>query len=129
MQIRRYRLNANISASANVVDTFTAQRSGTLRAVIFNILFDNITDNGTAKIMLSRAAIQDFAATGGAQTQTVAAVFQQSNFVTSGLAQPVGNFVIACNDRVSTGEALYVNALIGGTVAINCDIILVMEEA
>lgn len=129
MSLRRYRLFSTISASANAADTFTAQRSGTLKMVQFGVLFDSITDNAVLRVQVSKAAVSDFSATGGAVSQSVAQFVQQGNFVTSGLAQPCGNLIVDCNDRIRTGEALYINAVASGTLSCNCDILLTIEES
>lgn len=128
MAIRRYKMFAGVASTAAAVDTFTAQRPGRLKRIDFNCLFDCITDNGLAKVQVSRAAVNDFGGTAGAVTQALAQFMQQSNFVTSGLAQPQANYSIDCDDPIAVGEALYVNVVITGTVTITCEITLVMQE-
>lgn len=119
---------ATITTTANALDTFTAQRPGRLKRVEIHTLFNSITDNADVRVQVSRSAVADFGTSGGAVTQTVAQLSQQGNFVTSGLAQPVGSFATECDDPIAVGEALYINALVTGTVAAATDIILVMQE-
>jgi len=130
MSLRRYRLScAAQTATVSAVDTFTSQRPGTLKQIQFYVAFNSITDNAELRVQLSRSAVDDTGASGGAVTQSIGGFWQQGNFVTSGLAQPVGVHVIDCNDKITIGESFYLNLTIIGTVSATMDVVLVVEEA
>lgn len=130
MSLRRYRMGcATQTATVAAVDTFTTQRPGTLKQIQFNVGFNSITDNAELRCQISRSAVDDTGATGGAVTQALGGFWQAGNFVTSGLSQPNGNLIIDCNDKITIGESFYLNLTIIGTVSVSMDVVLVIEEA
>jgi len=130
MSLRRYRMSCSgQTATVSAVDTFTTQRPGTLKQIQFYVGFNSITDNAELRVQLSRSAVDDTGASGGAVTQAIGGFWQAGNFVTSGLSQPDGNHVIDCNDKITIGESFYLNLTIIGTVTVNMDVVLVIEEA
>lgn len=100
-----------------------------LKQIQFGVAFDSVTDNASFRCQVSRAAISDFGGNGGAVTQSIGQFVQYGNFVTSGLSQPCGNHIVECNDKIRTGEALYLNSTGSGTFSALCEIILTIEEA
>lgn len=129
---RRYKLGGNISSTGAAADSMVFQRKGKIVAVIWSVLFNSITDNASVQLSISRQAVSEIgaAASGSALTSNYLATFaMQSNFVTSGLAQPGGNLVVPCNDTVQLGDTLYLGATVTGTVAAAVDVLIVVEEA
>lgn len=132
MSLRRYSMAAAITATGNASDTFVVQRAGTIKQICFHFTFDSITDGASLKAQISRAAVADFgtsANVGAPLTQALAKLFVFGNFVTSGLSQVQGNFIVECNDRITVGENLYINQIVAGTLACSLDVLLVVEES
>lgn len=131
MSLRRYRLAGSSSSTANAVDTMQVQRNGTIRQISISFQFDSVTDNALAKLQVSRQATNDFqVAAGGtvALSNSVAEAVACGNFATSGLSQMVSTIVIPCNDKVSVGELLYYHVVISGTVTVQTDIVISIDE-
>ena len=129
MPLRRYKLYASGSATANAVDSFQFARPGVIKQISANLTFDSITDGASCKIQVSRGATSDFGIGTGAITQGLFQFSVYGNFVTSGLSQSNLNPIVETNDRVVVGDPLYVHAVIGGTVAYGCDILIVVDES
>jgi len=128
MPTRRYRLTASTSSTSAAIDSFAVARPGTIRQISFHMHFNSITDGASVQMQVSKSAVADFSVGAGTLTPALAEFYQYGNFVTSGLDQVAGNFVVDCNDKVNVGDVLYLNVVIAGTVAILTDVLLVVEE-
>jgi len=129
--LRRYKLSGGSSSTGNALDSMQAPKSGTIKQVIFSVLLDSVTDNSWVKIQLSKVGLNDFAvaAGGGANfTQALAQYFFQSNFVTSGLSQIAGNWAVDCNDKINSGDPLYINQVLSGTATSVIEVVVVIDE-
>lgn len=131
MTLRRYKLYGAVGTTANAIDSTVFQRMGTVKQIIFGVTITSITANVLLRIQVSRGAISDFAGAAGGQsliTASLAQYFLSGNFVTSGLSQIEGNYIVECNDKINPGDILYLNSVAAGTQTSTVDIIIVVDE-
>jgi hypothetical protein len=131
MALRRYRMYASVTATGAVQDSMVFQRPCRIKQVEWAVAVNSITDNGSAFIQLSRASVYEggtSAAGSQITAQTISQYAAYANFVTSGLATNQGNQVVPCNDSMSAGEKLYINAAVGGTIQCLTEILITVEE-
>lgn len=110
------------AATANAVANVQIPSSSRIIGVQCSVLFDCVTDNGAVQLEVSRASAREIA-TNGAQ-QAICEIALQSNFATSGLAQPTCCQFFPVNVPVTQGQLLYLHAVIAGTVAYSATFIL-----
>ncbi len=131
MAIRRYRLYASITATGAVQDSMVFQRPGKIKQVEWAVGINSITDNSAVTIQLSRSSVYE-GGTSAAGSQITASTISQvtswSNFVTSGLNSNPIIYASMCNDPVSAGEKLYINAAVSGTIQALTEILITVEE-
>lgn len=111
--MRTLKLYGTGSATANGVATLVIPTATTIRAIQYSIMLDSITDGGFVRLELSRASATEIAVNGA--QQCVAEFGLVSNFVTSGLAQPVAIGQIMVAAQFAQGQIIYLHALVAGT--------------
>jgi len=112
--MRRYRIYATGSATANAVANIVIPTAGTIKGVVWSARFNSITDGAQVDLELSQSSTTEIS-TNNAQ-QFVAAIRWEGNFVTSGLSQGSVNIVIPVSVQFSQGQLLYLHVVVGGTV-------------
>lgn len=111
--MRTLQLYGTGSASANAVANVVIPSAGTIRAILVAFFIDSITDNGQARVELSKIATSLFASNGAQDPFFNCAV--QNNFVTSGMAAPAVNGLYAVDIQCRQGEIIYLHAFVSGT--------------
>jgi len=113
-------LYASASATADNIATYDVVSSTRLLGVQWAVHFTSITAASNSVILLSKSAASQFATN---NIPDVLSVFvMNSNFVTSGLAQPQGNFLAPVDVNMKTGDRIAIHYQETGTVvaAIYC---------
>jgi len=113
-------LYAAASATGDNIATYDIVATTKLIGVQWAVHFTSITAASNSVIILSRAAASQFATN---NVPDVMSIFvMNSNFVTSGLAQPQGNFLAPVDVALRAGDRLAVHYQETGTVvaAIYC---------
>jgi hypothetical protein len=111
---------ASVSATGDNSATYDIIQSAKLLAVQWAIHFTSITAASNAVVTLSRAAASQWATN---NVRDVMSIFvMNSNFVTSGLAQPQGNFLAPVGAMLKPLDRLSIHFQETGTVvcAIYC---------
>ncbi len=112
--VRRYRIYATGSATANAAANIVIPTAGTIRQLNWAFRFNSITDGAQVDLELSQSSTTEIA-TNNAQ-QFVGAVRWESNFVTSGLAQGAVNLIMPVSVSFQQGQLVYLHAVVAGTV-------------
>jgi hypothetical protein len=112
--MRTLKLYATGSATANAVAQLVIPSASTIRAVQYSILFDSVTDAAILRLELSRASATEIAVNGA--QMSVAEFGACSNFVTSGLSQPVIVGQIMVNASFAQGQIIYLHSVVAGTL-------------
>jgi hypothetical protein len=111
--MRRYRIYATGSGTANAVSQLVIPTSGTVRQINWAVRFNSITDGGQVDLELSQSSTTEIA-TNNAQ-QFVSSIRWEGNFVTSGLAQGGINLIVPVSVHFDQGQILYWHAVVAGT--------------
>jgi len=107
-------LYATASATGDNIATLDMVTSARLIMVHWAVHFTSITAASNSVILLSRAAGSQFATN---NVPDVLSIFvMNSNFVTSGLAQPQGNFLAPVDVALNTGDRIAIHYQETGTV-------------
>jgi len=107
-------LYATASATGDNIATLDMVTSARLIMVHWAVHFTSITAASNSVILLSRAAASQFATN---NVPDVLSIFvMNSNFVTSGLAQPQGNFLAPVDVALNTGDRIAIHYQETGTV-------------
>jgi len=120
--MRTLKLYATGSATGNAVAQLTIPSAATIRAIQYSILADSITDGAFVRLEISRASSTEIAINGA--QMAVAEFGTTSNFVTSGLSQPVIVGQIMVNASFAQGQIIYLHAVVAGTVVYYATFIL-----
>jgi hypothetical protein len=120
--MRTLKLYGTASATANAVAQLTIPSAATIKAVQYSILFDSITDNGKLQLELSRSSATEIA-TNGAQ-QCICELGLYSNFVTSGLSQPVLAGMLFVSSPFAQGQIIYLHTVVSGTLTFYATFVL-----
>jgi hypothetical protein len=107
-------LYAAASATGDNVCTYDVVSSTRLIAVQWAVHFTSITAASNSVILLSRAAASQFATNNVPDILSI--YVMNSNFVTSGLAQPQGNFLAPIDQVLKTGDRIAMHYQETGTV-------------
>lgn len=107
-------LYASVSATGDNVATYDIVSATRLVAVQWAVHFTSITASSNLVATLSSAAASQFATN---NVPDVLSIFvMNSNFVTSGLAQPQGNFLAPVDIALKTGDRIAIHAQETGTI-------------
>jgi len=107
-------LYAAASATGDNIATYDLVSASRLIMVHWAVHFTSITAASNSVILLSRAAASQFATN---NVPDVLSIFvMNSNFVTSGLAQPQGNFLAPVDVALNTGDRIALHYQQTGTV-------------
>jgi len=107
-------LYAAASATGDNIATYDIVSSTKLIGVQWAVHFTSITASSNSVIVLSRAAASQFATNNVPDVLSI--YVMNSNFVTSGLAQPQGNFLAPVDVALKTGDRLAIHYQETGTV-------------
>jgi hypothetical protein len=120
--MRTLKLYATGSATGNAVAQLTIPSAATIRAIQYSILFDSVTDAAILRVELSRASATEIAVNGA--QMSICEIGTCSNFVTSGLSQPVNVGQIMVNASFAQGQIIYFHAVVAGTLVYYATFIL-----
>lgn len=112
--LRTLQLYATGSATGTSVAQVTIPSSATIHAVQVSFNIDCITDNGQIRIELSKVPTNQIGTNGALDPFLEVGLY--SNFVTSGLAQPLLCQTFPLNVPCRQGEIIYLHATVLGTI-------------
>jgi hypothetical protein len=114
------------SATADNIATYDIITPAILLAIQWGVHFTSITASSNAVIALSRAAASQWAIN---HVRDIMSIFvMNSNFVTSGLAQPQGNLLCPVGVPVRPLDRLAIHWQETGTVVIACYALLFFDR-
>lgn len=112
--MRTLKLYFTGTATANAVANVVIPSATRIKGVQYAVNIDCITDNGQVNLEVSRSSATEIAVNGA--QQAIVQVSAWSNFVTSGLSQPVLCGFVPVDIPMVQGQIVYGHAVVGGTV-------------
>lgn len=112
--MRNIQLYATGTVTANAIAQVIIPTATRLKQVQVALVIDSVTDNANLAIELSKIPTSLIAVNGAVDPFVAIRVF--GNFVTSGLSQTNGAWVIPLDVECRQGEIIYLHTFVAGTL-------------